>query len=68
MVATARAMQPVGSAIGDQGRAHDVRRLTSASRSRMRHPHCGFRREFGQSGSTLVSLLTPPVGQAPSLS
>jgi hypothetical protein len=31
----------------------------------MRHPHRGSRREFGgQSGSTLVSLLTPPVDQA----
>ena len=58
--------RPRGSAIGDQGRAHDGRRLTSASRSRMRHPHRGSRRKFGgQSGSTLESLLTPSVGQTP---
>jgi hypothetical protein len=60
---------PVGSALGDQGRAQDGRRLASASSSRMRHPHRGSRRKFaGQSRSALVGLLTPPVGQAPSLS
>jgi len=45
-------------------RTHDGRRLAGASRSRMRASDRGSRRELGgQCRSTLVSLLTPPVGQ-----